>query len=100
DAGIGQVWAQQWEQVKLSMREAAGADVAISPVAWREGADLPSSQTRPWRRQSRANPSLNNSLVTGKNTGNLSRITTRALSSSSDIKDLKDEFPSEQAGKF
>jgi hypothetical protein len=54
-----------------------------------------------WRRQSRANPSLKpNSLVTGKNTGNLSRITTRALSSSSDIKDLADEFPSEQAGKF
>ena len=48
-----------------------------------------------WRGQSPANPSLeSDSLVTGKNTGNLSRIATGTLLILRDIKDLPIEFPS------
>ena len=74
--------------------------MAVVPAITSAG-ESSSHQTHRWRRQSRANSSLNGiSLVTGKNTGNFAPIPTRAVVKASQTKVLRPKFPGEETGNF
>src|SRR6202035_969212 len=83
----------------------ASASLRFCPRFGRRSRDIVAGHgsllTLRWRGQSPANPSLeSDSLVTGKNTGNLSRIATGTLLILRDIKDLPIECPSRETGNF